>query len=100
MEKKLAFTQKINLFFCKIKKHHKIKTIIHYLTDTSTFKKTMLLSLFYVFLCYLPFTFMSLILNKAVFFQLDHLYQFSTIVFDFRNKIYNLDFQHGILKMV
>lgn len=52
----------------------------------------MLLSLFYVFLFYLPFTFMSLILNKAVFFQLDHLYQFSTIIFDFRNKIYNLDF--------
>jgi len=70
----------------------KLTNIAHYLTDTSTYNKTFLLSLLYVFLFYFPFTFMTLILNKVVFFQLDYVYQFSTIVYDFRNKLFHGDF--------
>lgn len=92
---------KVQQFFNRIKDHQNYQATIKYLTDTSTFKKTFKLSLLYVFLFYLPFTFMILVLNKSVFFQLDHLYQFSTIVFDFRNRVMDLnfstwDFRNGI----
>lgn len=91
----------IKTFYCNLKENIKYKKIANFLTDTSSFKKTLFLSLLYVFLFYFPFTFMVVVLNKAVFFQLDHLYQFSTIVFDFRNRIFDLnfstwDFKNGI----
>lgn len=69
-----------------------VKILADFLTDTSTYKKTFLLSLLYVFLFYLPFTFITLVLNKVIFFQLDYVYQFSTIVYDFRNKLFHGDF--------
>lgn len=92
---------KVQQFFNNLKKQQKYQTTIKYLSDTSTFKKTLKLGLLYVFLFYLPFTFLILVLNKTVFFQLDHLYQFSTIVFDFRNRVMDFnfstwDFRNGI----
>ncbi len=76
----------------KVSENELVKNIIHFLTDTSTFKKTIILAIFYVFLFYLPFTFITLFLNKVVFFQLDYVFQFSTIVLDFRNRLMNLNF--------
>lgn len=76
----------------KLTENEYVHKIIHFFTDTSTFKKTLILSMFYVFLFYLPFTFMTLFLNKVVFFQLDYIFQFSTIVFDFRNRMMDFNF--------
>ncbi|QVK17400.1 YfhO family protein [Mycoplasmatota bacterium] len=70
----------------------KVNNAFKFFTDISSFKKTMFLSLLFVFLFYLPFTFITLFLNKVVFFQLDYVYQFSTIVFDFRNRLMDLNF--------
>src|SRR5690554_2495266 len=82
----------LKLFYHKIKEKKQVKAITYFLTDTTTFKKTLLLSVLYVFFFYLPFTFMVLLLKNSVFFQLDHLYQFSTMVFDFRNRIFDFNF--------
>lgn len=59
----------IKTFYCNLKENIKYKKIANFLTDTSSFKKTLFLSLLYVFLFYFPFTFMVVVLNKAVFFN-------------------------------
>lgn len=84
--------QKFLKYISKISENEKVNSTFNFLTDTSTFKKTMFLSLLFVFLFYLPFTFITLFLNKVVFFQLDYVYQFSTIVFDFRNRLMDFNF--------
>jgi len=88
----LNIYNKLNTYFNEVKESKQVKGTIHFLTDTSTFKKTMILSLLFVFIFYLPFTFITLFLNKVVFFQLDYVYQFSTIVFDFRNRLMDFNF--------
>ncbi len=87
--------------FNRVKENQSVKDTINFFKDTTTFKKTLILSLVYVFLFYLPFTFITLFLKQVVFFQLDYVYQFSTIVFDFRNRLMDLnfstwDFKNGI----
>ncbi|MDF2699563.1 MAG: multidrug resistance protein [Haloplasmataceae bacterium] len=89
------FTKKLDKFENDLQNYFensKYKKIYHFLTDTSTFKKTFLLALFYVFLFYLPFTVSTLVFDRIVFFQLDHLFQYSTLVFDFRNRIFTGNF--------
>lgn len=76
----------------RLKFNHHAKSIYNYFANTSTFSKTLKLSVLYVFLFYLPFTIASLFFNEAIFFQLDYVYQFSTIIFDFRNRLMNFDF--------
>ncbi|MDF2699564.1 MAG: multidrug resistance protein [Haloplasmataceae bacterium] len=76
----------------QLKDNEKLMKLYNYLTDISTFRKTFKLALIYVFLFYLPYTILTLVFNRIVFFQLDHLYQFSTIVMDFRNRVFDLNF--------
>ncbi len=102
MKNELSETyKKIKNIGTKIINNKDLRETADFLTDTSTFKKTLWLSLFYVFLFYLPFTFNFLFLNKVVFFQGDYLYQFSTIIMDFRDRLFHLnfstwDFKNGI----
>lgn len=68
------------------------KYLKQYLYNFTNFKSTLRSILLWVCIFYLPFTILTLLYNWVVFFQLDHLYQFSTLVFDFRNRIYQFDF--------
>ncbi|HEY8435566.1 MAG TPA: YfhO family protein [Haloplasmataceae bacterium] len=65
-----------------------LKRLSDILLSTPTYKKTLGLILFYVFLFYFPFTLLTLCFHHIVFFQLDHLYQYSSIVFDFQRKLF------------
>ncbi len=84
--------QKLQSSLISIKENEKVRQTTRFFTDTSSYKKTVLLSLLFVFIFYLPFTFITIFLNKVVFFQLDYVYQFSTIIFDFRNRLMDFNF--------
>jgi Bacterial membrane protein YfhO len=76
----------------KALKYSFIAKSYHYFSDTSSFRKVLRLSLLLTFLFYLPFTIYVLFFDGVLFFQLDHLYQYSTLVFDLQNRVFTGNF--------
>ncbi|ERJ12023.1 YfhO family protein [Haloplasma contractile] len=91
-DKLLTVCTRTRVLTTKFLNHRFTRKVNEIFFTTHSYKKTLFLALFYVFLFYLPFTFMTFFLDHVVFFQLDHLYQFSNLIFDLKSRLLDFNF--------